>query len=264
MFVAMPQLRSVTCQLSIPCDPFAWPAALTEINLRIPEVCKPAPLLDDMHLLLKSISTSARALKRFILHARLPTMRGLNFSFLLDLPELASLSLDFQRRRGYALWWLGDSQVHSLRQLTQLTNLEFPRLEPSSLLRLLRPPHQLSLARVPDFVPVDAQAAECLGSLPTLVGVNARLCSSVAFLAKLSMLTTLLLDCQVKEDEWLLAADDVLQGLSRCKGLTDLTLTAPLQSAHLIALLPRLPVLSRLNLTRMHRMDSLRCFSTGL
>ena len=132
LFAAMPQLRSVSWDLSMPCKPFAWPAALTEIDLRMEAESKAALLLDDVHLLLKSISTSARALKRFSVHTRLQTMRGLNFSFLLDLPELVFLYLEFQRRRGGALWRLGDSQVHTLRQLTHLTDLVFAFVEPSA------------------------------------------------------------------------------------------------------------------------------------
>ena len=77
-------------------------------------------------------------------------------------------------------------------------------------------------------------------------------------MAKLPLLATLRFDCQVKAGEWLLTADDVLQGLSACKGLTDLTLTAPLQSAHLVTLLPRLLMLSTLSLIRMRCKESLR------
>ena len=268
LFEAMPQLRSLACQVLVPCDPFPWPAKLMDLTLNMDshDEWKTTLTPARANSVLIALSQSSRALQRLTIRARLSKLVGLDLGFLVSLPELRFVTLDFHWN-WRTKWNLDDLQIHTLRQLAQITRLEFPRLESASLRQMLRPPHEFKLASAPTFPFVDARAAECLAALPTLVEVDARLCSSAAFLSKLPLLTTLHLSCQRFSQRhgviWLLTAEAVVDSLSSCTRLTSLTLTAPLQSSHMCALLPRLPWLRSVTLSGMNALDSLRCFSVG-
>ena len=264
---AMPHLHTLSCLVTLPRTPVAWPSKLTDLTLHSAAETNAAggqfrvPVADA-----KAFLQSFRAplLRRLTLNLQVTELGTLDLSFLTQmyLKELY-LNLQWTARGNYQLT---DQQVDIIRQLALLTTLRCARMHSTCLRRVLQPPHRWILKHAPTFFALDQAAADCLGSLPTLTALDARLCSSASFLSNLPLLATLQFDCHrlaIRGGGWLLIADDVVQGLSSCKALTDLTLTAPLGSSQMFALLSRLPSLHTLVLDRMRELESLRCFAGG-
>ena len=139
--------------------------------------------------------------------------------------------------------------------LHHLRYVAIPGLNSGSLTKLLRVPHSLEWTELC----IPALSAGALRNLPDLLTLDAWNCRDVSFLPALPRLQSL--ELQIEDDPWAVTGEALVEAILSCRQLTSLDLTAPVTSAHLSALLPRLPLLQSLGLAFCSELDSLAFLS---
>lgn len=145
--------------------------------------------------------------------------------------------------------------------LPHLRQIAIANMKRELFLHLLRSPHHLQWEEMQqEFSDVDDALAGALCTLRNLTCLEAWRCSSVDFLPSLTRLQTL--DLRVlSRPVWAVSADAIVKGLSRSVEITDLTLSAPVNSSHMQRLLACLPLLRALRMDRCSELESLGFFS---
>ena len=154
-----------------------------------------------------------------------------------------------------------DAHIDQLRALQHLRTVSVDGLNSRSLSKLLRAPHSLEWTELHELRGVDAASAPALCTIPNLLAIQTFDCCDVSFLSALSQLHTL--ELQIKDGPWAVSGDAVVEAISSCRHLTSFALRAPVTSAHLTALLPRLPMLHTLSLVSCRELVTLQFLRGG-
>jgi hypothetical protein len=163
------------------------------------------------------------------------------------------------------------ANIEALRNMPRLRSLAF-HPAPAAFIRMLQPPHSMILESLVIFPPFTAECGDAIVHLPNLTKIHFELSSThTDFLHSLPNLRSLSFNaqlCTVLPD-----ADRIMHSLHSLVGLTELQIEGNVHSelqfpflftsAHLIACLPHMPLLTRLRLTDASGLDSLRFLSTG-
>jgi len=157
------------------------------------------------------------------------------------------------------VWWpwsgwqaeFSDAQVDQLRALPRLQQLRMPMTTPL-LRRLLRQPHTLQWQQISLPDALDVETAALLPQLPSLTAISGTAwCGDFGWLRRLPNLTDVSLAFGPANAAG--HVDSLLAGLQSCAAIEILALDnfSHLTAAHLADLLPRLPRLRQLNLSRL-------------
>ena len=230
--------------------------------LMLPLLLPPSLTLLDIDIHKDTPSSGVNSL---IAAARIPNLRSLAL-YLPDRIEDVSFAplarsahlreLDIGDRK------LNPRQVNEIRAFPSLTSLKYTLMQ-HELSLLLRPPHRLQLQKLQTH-DVDEERAQLLASLPSLTDLTINSRTTLAPLQHTPNLRTLMLK-HFASTQPLPEPERMIQGIGQCTQLTSLTIfNSKLTSAHISALLSRMPAVSKLALITMPKLESLQFLSSAL
>ena len=245
----MSGLKSLFYKLSpLPDAPLILPPSLTRLRIDV------------------SSASAAEVDVAIAAASRLPSLASLelqlHLSQLSPLVSFAPLRCSALQNLGLLGWTtLTQAQADDLRALPHLTSL-FHWLDRPKLQMLLRAPHPLQWQKLRVDGPLDAELTGLLVSLPLLSVLVVADCENVSFLQSLPNLHTLAF-YKFAHRKPLPSPEQTIQGIGQCAQLTSLNMAnSPLTSAHMSALLERMPALSKLKLANMTSLESLSFLSS--
>ena len=275
----LPNLRALewgisSLALAAAPTPMVFPARLTQLNLSLVSASdseSPSHVHVDFAAVIEAVGRLTHLTDLTLQlpqDGSAPAAAEVRFTPLINLVVLHSLrTLEIGLRLGGAASRLTEGQIDDIRLMRSLHSLRVDGLN-EALERLLAPDDALPPLQWRRIHPASTgwrlsdQSSRLLPLLPSLTELDVWIVGApVDSFARLPLLSTLTLRCRLAaadSDTLGPLAESLLSELSCCAQLTNLSLsTCPFSSAHFAALLPRLPLLKRLEIWSSVALESL-------
>lgn len=214
--------------------PYNDPLEGEHMNAAIAAACR-LPMLRALHLLLMDWQSD------------------LDFSVVHTAPSLEEFTLQWLDREEISQPTL--AHIAQFRWACHLRVMAIEGLDSDSLRLMLDPSVDLRWRRIGHIQRCDVEASTALSQLPSLTHVHVTLCRDIGFLSCLPQLVSLHLETDTYDD--CIPRRELVDGIRRCSGLTELVLGANLTSAQLLPALSRLKFLRSLELRSMPELTTL-------